>query len=325
MKAIVYRSYGSPDVLRYEEIETPVPGSDELLIAVRAASVNPLDVHLMRGEPYALRIMTGLRKPKNPRLGVDVAGRVESVGVDVKQFKPGDEVFGVARGAMAGYVCGSASRFVTKPQNVTFAQAAAVPVAGCTAFQGLSKRAKIQPGQKVLINGASGGVGTFAVQIAKTLGAHVTGVCSTRNVQLVRSIGADDVIDYTREDFAENIAGYDALVDCVGNRSLSACRRVLKKDGIYVGVGAHGDSVIRLLVRLSSTVVMSAFVSQNLLTLSAKADNETLAAIAGLMESGKVTPVIEKEYSLAQAPDAIRHLETGHTRGKVVITVSDGS
>jgi NADPH:quinone reductase-like Zn-dependent oxidoreductase len=323
VKAILYRSYGSPDVLRIEEIEKPAPGDDELLIAVRAASVNPLDAHFMRGEPSVFRIAIGLRKPKNPRLGVDVAGRVEAVGKDVTRFKPGDEVFGVARGAIAEYVCGSASRFVTKPKSVTFAQAASVPVAGCTAFQGISKRGNIQPGQKILINGASGGVGTFAVQIAKTLGAHVTGVCGTRNVELVRSIGADDVIDYTRDDFTENVAGYDVLVDCVGNRSLSACRRVLKKDGIYIGVGAHGDSVIRLLVRLASTVLMSAFVSQKLRTLSAKADSETLAAIAGLMESGKVTPVIDKEYSLAQAADAIRHLETGHARGKLVITVSD--
>jgi len=325
VKAIVHRSYGSPDVLRCEEIETPVPGSNEILIAVRAASVNPLDAHFMRGEPSIFRIAIGLRKPKNPRLGVDVAGRVEAVGNDVTRLKPGDEVFGVARGAIAEYVCGSASRFATKPQNVTFAQAASVPVAGCTALEGLSKRAKIHPGQKVVINGASGGVGTFAVQIAKTLGAHVTGVCSTRNVQLVRSIGADDVIDYTREDFTENVAGYDVLVDCVGNRSLSACRRVLKKDGIYIGIGAYGDSLTRLLVRLSSAVVMSAFVSQNFLPFSAKATAEDLAEISGLMEKGKVTPVIEKEYSLAEAPDAIRHLETGHARGKVVITVSDAS
>lgn len=325
MKAILYHDYGSPDVLKLEEIEKPAPAANEVLVAVRAASVNPYDAHFVRAEPALIRLMTGLRKPKNPRLGADVAGRIEEVGANVTRFKPGDEVFGVARGAFSEYVCAKDSGLALKPQNVSFAQAASAPVGAITALQGIRDRAKVQTGQIVLINGAAGGVGTFAVQIAKAFVAYVVGVCSTRNVDLVRSIGADEVIDYTREDFAKNVARYDALIDCVGNRSLSDCRRVLKKDGSYVGIGAYGDSVIRLVLRLSSMVVMSPFVSQKILALSAKANAEDLAVIAGLMESGKVTPVIEKEYPLTQAADAVRHLETGHARGKIVITVNQSA
>src|SRR5208282_4799228 len=231
MKAVVYYQYGSPDVLKCEETEKPVPGDGEVLIKVRAASVNPLDWHFMRGTPYMLRIMAGPGQPKDKRLGVDVAGQVEGVGRNVTQFKPGDEVFGACRGAFAEYACASESALVMKPDNVTFEQAASAPVAAFTALQGLRDMGHIKPGQKVLINGAAGGVGTFAVQIAKWFGAEVTGVCSTRNVDMVRSLGADQVIDYTQEDFTERGQRYDLFFDCVGNHSLSACTRVLNPKG----------------------------------------------------------------------------------------------
>src|SRR5947207_8116162 len=231
MKAIVYSNYGSPDVLKCEEIEKPVPKDNEVLIRVRAASLNPVDGHLMRG-PLPLRPMTGLRKPRNARLGVDVAGQVETVGRNVTQFKPGNEVFGACRAALAEYACAPASRLVMKPNKVTFEQAASVPVAGLTALQGLRDKGKIQPGQRVLTNGASGGVGTFAVQIAKSFGADVTGVCSTRNVAMVRSIGADRVIDYTKEDFTQSAHPYDLILDNVSNHSFSERRRILTSNGI---------------------------------------------------------------------------------------------
>ena len=242
MKAIVYYNYGSPNVLKFEELEKPVAGDNEVLIRVRAASVNPYDWHFMRGTPYIVRIQAGLRKPKNTRLGVDVAGQVEAVGRNVTQFKTGDEVFGTCKGAFAEYACASESAVAMKPDNVTFEQAAAVPIAGFTALQGLrlgglGDKGKIQPGQKVLINGAAGGVGTFAVHISKSFGADVTGVCSTRNVDMVRSIGADRVIDYTQEDFTKSGQRYDLLFDCIGNHSFSACRRVLNPKGIYIPVG----------------------------------------------------------------------------------------
>src|SRR5271166_2401169 len=232
MKAIVYHNYGTPDVLQCEEIGKPTVGDDEVLIRVRAASVNPLDWHFMRGTPYPLRIMTGLRKPKNKRLGVDVAGQVEAVGRNVTSFKPGDEVFGSCRGAFAEYACTSGSALVIKPDNVTFEQAASAPVAVYTALQGLRDKGKIQPGQKILINGAAGGVGTYAVQIAKSFGTEVTGVCSTRNLEMVRSIGADHVIDYSQEDFTASGKRYDILLDLVGNHSLLSCRRILTQKGI---------------------------------------------------------------------------------------------
>src|SRR5437588_5880372 len=241
MKAIVYHSYGSPDVLRLEEIEKPTAGDDEILIKVRAAAVNPLDL-LFRGTTYMVRVITGLRRPKDTRLGVDVAGQVEAVGRNVTQFKPGDAVFGTCKGAFAEYVCASESALVMKPDNVTFEQAASVPIAAITALQGLrlgglGDKGQIQGKHKVLINGASGGVGTFAVQIAKSFGADVTGVCSTRNVEMVRSIGADRVIDYTQRDFTKSAQHYDLLFDCMGNHSLSACRRVLNPKGVYIVVG----------------------------------------------------------------------------------------
>ena len=331
MKAIVYHNYGSPDVLKCEEIEKPTPGDDEVLIKVRAASVNPLDWHFMRGTPYIVRIMTGLRKPKDKRLGVDVAGQVEAVGRNVTQFKPGDQVFGSCRGAFAEYACTSESALVIKPDNVTFEQAASVPVAAYTALQGLRDKGQIQPGQKVLINGAAGGVGTFAVQIAKSFGADVTGVCSTRNVDMVRSIGADHganhgadrVIDYTLEDFTKSGQRYDLFFDCVGNHSLSACRRVLNPKGTYIPVGGPGGRwMIGALARSITALVLSRFVSQKLVIFFlAKSSKEDLTLMHELMKAGKVTPVIDKRYRLSEVPEAIRYLEEGHARGKVVITL----
>ena len=330
VKAAVYSRYGPPDVVQITDVEKPVPKDNEVLIEVRAASVNPADWHFMRGTPYLVRIVAGLRKPKNKRLGVDVAGQVEAVGRNVTHFKPGDQVFGACRGAFAEYACTSESGLVIKPDNVTFEQAASVPIAAYTALQGLRDKGHIQPGQKVLINGAAGGVGTFAVQIAKSFGAHVTGVCSTRNVDMVRSIGADRVIDYTKEDctqedFTKSGQRYDIILDCVGNHSLSAIRGVLTPKGIYVAVGGPSDPwMIAPLARAITALVLSWFMSQKLVMVLAKPNKEDLTILHELMKSGKVTPVIDKRYSLSEVPEAIRYLEQGHARGKVVITTIVG-
>jgi NADPH:quinone reductase-like Zn-dependent oxidoreductase len=321
MKAAIYTRYGPPDVLQIRDVEKPVPKDNEVLIEVRAASVNPFDWHLMRGTPYIVRIMAGLLKPKVTRLGVDVAGQVEAVGRNVTQFKPGDKVFGACRGAFAEYACTSESALVMKPDNVTFEQAASVPVAAFTALQGLRDKGHLQPGQKVLINGAAGGVGTFAVQIAKLFGADVTGVCSTRNVDMVRSIGADRVIDYTQEDFTKSGQRYDLFFDSVGNHSLLACRRVLNPKGIYIVVGGPDGRWLGPLARMIKTLVLSWFVSQNLVMFLAKRSKEDLTIMHELMEAGKVTPVIDKRYRLSEVPEAIRYLQEGHARGKVVITL----
>ncbi len=323
MKAAVYTRYGPPNVVvQIADVEMPVPKDNEVLIQVRAASVNPLDWHFMRGTPYFVRIMTGLRKPKITRLGVDVAGQVEAVGGNITQFKPGDEVFGSCQGAFAEYVCAPESALVTKPNNVTFEQAASAPVAAFTALQGLRDKGQIRPGQKVLINGAAGGVGTFAVQIAKSFGADVTGVCSTRNVDMVRSIGADHVIDYTREDFTKSGQRYDLFFDCVGNHSLSVCRRVLNPKGICIMVGDRsGRGMLGLLARLITALVLSWFVSQKLVTFLARPSKKDLSIMRELMATGKVTPVIDKRYSLSEVPEAIRYLEERHARGKVVVTL----
>ncbi|MFI5166110.1 MAG: NAD(P)-dependent alcohol dehydrogenase [Thermoanaerobaculales bacterium] len=324
MKAIVYRRYGSPDVLRYEEVDRPTAGDDEVLIRVRAASLNPLDWHFMRGTPYFLRMLAGLRKPKDTRLGVDVAGQVEAVGRNVTQFKPGDDVFGSCRGAFAEYACTSESALVVKPNTVTFEQAAAVSVAARTALQALRDKGRIQPGQRVLINGAAGGVGTFAVQIAKSFGADVTGVCSTRNVEMVRSIGADQVFDYTQEDFTKSGQRYDLILDCAGNHSLSACRRALTPKGIYVGVGGpSGPWMIGPLASAITASVLSRFMRQKMLMVLTRPSKEDLTMLAELIEARKVTPVIDRRYSLSEVPEAIRYLEQGHARGKVVITLGD--
>jgi len=325
MKAAVYTRYGRPDVLQIADVEKPVPKDDEVLVKVRAASVNPLDCHCIRGTPYLLRMITGLRKPKGTRPGVDVAGQVEAVGRNVTQFKPGDEVFGGCRGAFAEYVCTSESALVVKPDNVTLEQAACVPVAAFTALQGLRDKGNIQPRQKVLINGAAGGVGTLAVQVAKWMGANVTGVCSTRNVDLVRSLGADQVIDYTREDFTKSGRRYDLFFDCVGKHSFSACRRVLNPDGIYIVVGMVGEPAgrwIGFLSRPIKALVLSRFVRhKRVLFLAATPSQHDLTVMRGLMESGKVIPVIDKRYRLSEVAEAVRYLEEGHARGKVVITL----
>jgi NADPH:quinone reductase-like Zn-dependent oxidoreductase len=322
VKAIVYRHYGSPDVLECEEIEKPTPGDDEVLIRVRGASVNPLDWHFMRGAPYMIRIMIGLRKPKTTSLGVDLAGQVEAVGRNVTQFQPGDEVFGTRFGAFAEHVCADQSSVAFKPANLTFEQAAAVPTAGLTALQGLRDKGRIQPDQKVLINGAAGGVGTIAVQVAKSFGADVTGVCSTRNVEMVRSIGADRVIDYTQEDFTQGGQRYDLIFDCVGNHSLSDCRRVLASRAtlVIVGGGPKGNWLGPLLPLLKP-IVMSPFVSQTLTPFLARGSKPDLITMKEFIEAGKVTPVIDRTYPLSEVPAAIRYLEEGHARGKVVIAL----
>jgi NADPH:quinone reductase-like Zn-dependent oxidoreductase len=324
MKAIVYRAYGPPDVLELAEIEQPTAGADEVLIEVRAAAVNPLDWHYVRGSPYFIRLLAGLRRPKVTRLGVDVAGRVEAVGVNVRQFKPGDEVFGGCRGAFAEYACASERALVLKPGNVTFEQAAAAPVAAYTALQSLRDHGRLQSGQQVLINGAAGGVGTFAVQIAKSFGAVVTGVCSAGNVSMVRSLGADEVIDYSQEDFTKSGKRYDLILDAVGNHSLLACRRALKPKGILVMVGGSGGGLIAMLARALAAVVLSRLVSQDLLMMLTKPSQKDLTIIRDLMAAGKVTPVIDRRYSLSEVPEAIRYLEGGHARGKVVISLEHG-
>jgi len=321
MKAIAYHNYGSPDVLKCEEIEKPTAGDDEVLIRVRAAAANPLDWHYMKGMPYILRIGAGLRKPKEPRLGVDVAGLVEAVGRNVTRFKPGDKVFGSCRGAFAEYACTSESRVVMKSDNVTFEQAACLNVAALTALQALRDRGKIQPGHKVLINGAAGGVGTFAVQIARSFGAEVTGVCSSRNVEMVRSNGADRVIDYTQEDFTNRGQRYDVILDSVGNHSLLAFRRVLNPKGIYIQVGGPDYRWIGPLVRVITALVLSMFVRQGLGVFLTRSKKEDLSFMHQLMEDGKVKPVIDKRYGLSEVPEAIRYLAEGHARGKVVITL----
>jgi NADPH:quinone reductase-like Zn-dependent oxidoreductase len=324
MKAILHCEYGGPEVLTLADVEKPTPTDDQILVRVRAASLNPLDLTI-RG-PWLLRPIFGMRKPKETRLGVDYAGTVEAVGKNVTQFKPGDEVFGGRNGAIAEYVCALADRAVVpKPANMTFEQAAAVPVAAITALQGLRDKGKIQPGQKVLINGASGGVGTFAVQIAKSFGTEVTGVCSTRNVDLVRSIGADHVIDYTKEDFTNGAQRYDLIFDLIGNHSFSERRRVLNPNGICVmagvgGAGWHDGMGMRLAGELNA-YVRSRFVPEKFVAYIAVFNKADMTILADLMQSGKMTPVIDKTYKLSDVPAALQYLEQGHARGKVVITV----
>ena len=328
MKAIVYCDYGLAN-LKLEEVEKPVPNDDQILVRVRAASVNPYDWHFIEGTPKIMRAMgVGLRKPKDTRVGVDFAGTVEAVGKNpaaAGQFKPGDEVFGGKGGAFADYVCPRAGRAVAlKPANITFEQAAAVNIAGITALQALRDKGKVQSGQKVLINGASGGVGTFAVQIAKSLGADVTGVCSTRNVDLVRSLGADHVIDYTKEDFTKTGQRYDVILDNVGNQPLLRFRRALIPKGKYVMIGGGGPNdqgLIGPLFRPIKAMLLSPFVSQEMGMFMADTNQKDLAVLADLMQSGKVKPVIDRTYKLSEVPAAIAYLEQGHARGKVVITV----
>src|SRR5438552_10511842 len=317
MKAVVYTNYGSPDVLEIRDVKKPVPNDDQVLVKVRAASLNPLDWHYMEGTPYMIRAMgAGLRKPKSPRLGVDLAGQVEAVGKNVTQFKPGDEVFGTGHGAtFAEYVCAGKTKLVLKPANITFEQAAAVPVAALTALQGLRDKGKVQPGQKVLINGASGGVGTFAVQLAKSFGADVTGVCSTKNLDPVRSLGADHVIDYTKEDFTSGAQRYDLILDNVGTQPLLGFRRALKPQGICVMIGGGGPNEgrwIGALARPVKALLLSPFVSQKMSMMLAEIRQEDLTVMRDLMEAGKVTPVVDKTYPLNQVREAMKYLEAGH-------------
>jgi NADPH:quinone reductase-like Zn-dependent oxidoreductase len=323
MKAVIYCDYGPPDVLRVEDLEKPVPGDGQLLVRVRAAAINPVEWHYMRGEPYIMRLDSGLRKPKITQLGVDFAGTVEAVGDNVKQFKPGDEVFGGRTGALAEYLIVSEDRSVVlKPANLTFEQAASVPIAAITALQGLRDKGKLKPGQKVLINGASGGVGTFAVQIAKAFGAHVTGVCSTHNLEMVRSIGADEVIDYTREDFTEGAQLYDVILDMVGNHPLSAYRRVLEPNGIHVLVGGpDSGNWIGPLMGPIKALISAPFVDKEHAPFLAELNKQDLDVLADLMRAGKVTPVIDRRYSLDRIAEAIAYLEEGHAKGKVVISI----
>ena len=318
MKAIVYTEYGPPEVLQLKEVERPVPRDDEVLVKIHAASANAADWHLMRAEPFLARLENGLLKPKNTKLGADVAGRVEGVGRNVTQFQAGDEVFGSMPlnelGTFAEYLCALEDALALKPARLTFEQAAAVPLAAFTALQGLRDKGQIQPGQKVLINGASGGVGTFAVQIAKSYGTEVTGVCSTRNLDLVRSIGADHVIDYTQEDFTRNGQHYDLIFDAVGNRSISDYQRALSPHGICSVAGFTSLSRLFQVMFLGGKKIG--------LMQTAKANKKDLVIIQELLEAGKVVPVIDRSYSLSEVPEAIRYLETGHARGKVVITVA---
>ncbi|KRT64558.1 MAG: alcohol dehydrogenase [Chloroflexi bacterium CSP1-4] len=323
MRAIVRNTYGSPDVLELQEIDKPDVTDDEVLVRVRAASVNRADWYTLTGTPYVGRTQLGLLKPKSNRMGVDFAGTVEAVGRDVTQFRPGDEVFGGRSGAFAEYVCVREDRAVVpKPANVTFDEAAAVPVAAITALQGLRDKGQIQPGQKVLINGASGGVGTFAVQIAKAFGAEVTGVCSTRNVDLVRSIGADHVIDYTQEDFTRSDRRYDLMLDVAGSRSWSACRRVLNPQATLVIVGApKGNRLIGPLSHIVKVRLAALRSSQKVVFFIAKFNKADMAVLRELLEAGKVTPVMDGRYELSEIADALRYMGEGHCRGKVVITV----
>ncbi len=323
MKAIVNCEYGVGN-LQLRDLEKPSPNDNEVLVRVRAASINPVDGHLIRGA-WPMRPMTGMRKPKNTRFGTDFSGVVEAIGKNVTNFKPGDEVFGAKNGAVADYICVKADRaIVMKPVNITFEQAGSVGIAGVTALQGLRDKGHIQAGQKVLIHGASGGVGTFAVQIAKAFGAEVTGVCSTRNVDLVKSIGADHVIDYTKEDFTKTDQRYDMIYDLVGNHSFSERRQILTANGICVlagigGAGLHPESGGRILGNFK-TAFQSKFTSQKFVFYIAKLTKDDLNVLRDLMQSGKVAPVIDRTYKISETQDAVRYLEEGHARGKVVIT-----
>jgi len=324
MKAIAYEAFGTADVLELKEVPKPEVGPDEVLVRVRAASANPYDWHVMRGLPYVARLMgVGLRKPKDSVLGTDVAGDVEAVGKAVTRLRPGDDVFGfVGAGSFAEYVAAPEKLLALKPGNLSAEQAATVPLAATTALQGLRDVGEIRPGQKVLIVGASGGVGTFAVQIAKWFGADVTAVCSTRNVEMVRAIGADRVIDYTKEDFTRNGQKYDLIFQLAGTASPSACRRVLAAKGrLVLSSGDSRGRIIGPVGRIIKAALLSPFVTQTLRPLLAKPSGDDLQLLRELIEAGRITPVIDRTYPIRDAADAIRYLETGHAKGKVVISV----
>ena len=316
MKAIVQNGYGSPDVFALKEIDKPVAEENDVLVRVHAASLAAGDYFAMRGKPYLVRFSAGWPKPKDYVPGYDVAGQVEAVGENVTRYQPGDEVYGDCQGTCAEYVCGAEDKFVLKPANLTFEQAAAVPTSAVAALHGLRDAGKVQPGQKVLINGASGGVGTFAVQIAKAFGAEVTGVCSTRNVDMVRSIGADHVIDYTQEDFTLGGPRYDLILDQVANHSFSDFRRALTPEGTHIPNSGHSG-----LGFIIKAFVLSLFIRQQGAPYIAIPKNQDLVDLKELIEAGKVTPVIDRTYPLSETPEAFRYLDEGHAQGKVVITV----
>jgi NADPH:quinone reductase-like Zn-dependent oxidoreductase len=328
MKAIVRRCYGPPDVLALEEIEKPVPADNQLLVKIHAASINPADWHYVRGEPYMMRMDAGFGAPRNPRVGIDFAGVVEAVVKEVTRFKPGDEVYGGGNGSLAEYlVIKEDGNLTRKPPNVSFDEAAAVNVGALTSLQALRDGGGVKPGQKVLINGSSGGVGTYAVQFAKWLGAEVTAVCSTRNVELVRALGADHVIDYTKEDFTQGAERYDVVMDNVVNRPILQIRSILKPEGKYLVIGGGGpetDPWIGAFKAPIKAMVVSWFVDQELKFFLSHASAEDLRTIAGLLESARIRSVIDRRYPLAEAAEAMRYLEAGRARGKVIITMNGG-
>jgi NADPH:quinone reductase-like Zn-dependent oxidoreductase len=324
MKAIVYQQYGPPEVLSLKEIDKPVPAQGEVLVRVRAASVNPYDWHFLRGTPSFIRLLTGIRKPKSPRLGSDGAGVVEAVGSGVTRLKPGDEVFGSCKGSFAEYACAKEKDLALKPAGVSFEQAASLPIAAVTALQGLRDCAKLEAEQTILINGAAGGVGTYAVQLARSMGAQVTGVGSTRNVELIRSLGAERVIDYTKEDFARSGQRWDAVFDLVGNRTLAELRSVLQPKGVFVSCGGGGPDkkASELSGVMFGKMLIAPFVSQRMTGVLAKINTADLDALGGMVATGKLVPVLDRSYPLAETADAIRYVETGHARGKVIIDVA---
>jgi NADPH:quinone reductase-like Zn-dependent oxidoreductase len=324
MKAIVQERFGPPDVLRFADTDRPEPGADDVLIRVHAASINPADWHILRGDPYVARLMgIGLTKPKARVAGSDAAGVVEAVGANVHGVRPGDEVFGFFRGAFAEYACGAATKVVPKPASLTFEQAAALPIAATTALRGIRDVAGVTAGQRVLVNGAGGGVGSFAVQIAAALGAEVTGVCSTGNIELVRSLGAAHVIDYTAEDFTDGPTRYDVILDNVSSLPLNGLRRVLTPKGtLVVNGGGSPGHVFGPIAVLLKAIVVNMFVSQRLRPLPSKENRQELLDVTALIEDGKLTPVVDRTYPLAEVAEGMRHVEQGHARGKSVVTVA---
>jgi NADPH:quinone reductase-like Zn-dependent oxidoreductase len=324
MQAIIYRRYGPPDVLEYEELDRPVPAPGEVLIQVRAASVNPYDWHFLRGTPSFIRLFTGLRRPKSPSLGADVAGVVIALGPGVTRFKSGDAVFGVCKGAFAEFACGKETELALKPERLSFEQTASVPIAGITALQGLRDCGRVQPGQRVLIIGAAGGVGTFAVQIGKWLGGHITGVCSTRNVAFVQSLGANCAIDYTLQDFTRSEDKYDMIFDLVGNHPLKAIRRILSSKGTFVGCGGGGPDKpgSELLSAMAGRLIVSPFTSQKLTGVLAKVNPTDLDILGDLLQSGKIEPALDRSYPLSRVAEALRYVESCHARGKVTIAIA---
>jgi NADPH:quinone reductase-like Zn-dependent oxidoreductase len=321
MKAIVQTRYGSPDVLQLKDVDEPAVGDDQVLIRVQAAAVNIGDWHLLRGVPYVIRLVAGLRRPRREIPGLDIAGQVESVGQNVRQFRPGDEVFGWCKGAFAECACAAENDLLTKPANLTPEESAAVGDSAFTALAAVRDQGKVQPGDEVLINGASGGVGTFAVQIAKSFGANVTGVCSTRNLDTVRSLGADQVIDYTTEDFAQTGRRYDVMLDLVGTRPLSDCRRALTPRGTYVVVGVKDMGRWLGLGRQIKALSLSPFVRQRMRVFVVRHNRDDLVVLKQLVEAGKVAPVIDRRFALSDVPDALQYQGEGHARGKIVIAV----